>query len=59
MAINFSSSGVNNEEPGPWIKFGSGNFEVNKDGHLIAKGGGSVAGWDISDTCLGKGNKTS
>jgi hypothetical protein len=28
----------------PEIKFGNGNFEVNSDGHLTAKGGGSIAG---------------
>lgn len=36
----------------PQIRFGSGNFEVNKEGHLTAKGGGSIAGWQIIDTEL-------
>ena len=40
----------------PYIKFGSGNFSVNKQGNLIAKGGGSIAGWSISDTRLSHGN---
>ena len=39
----------------PQIKFGSGNFEVNSSGHLTAKGGGSIAGWNISNTKLSKG----
>lgn len=36
----------------PQIRFGSGNFEVSKEGHLTAKGGGSIAGWQITDTEL-------
>lgn len=36
----------------PSITFGSGNFTVNSSGHLTAKGGGSIAGWQISDTVL-------
>lgn len=36
----------------PQIKFGNGNFSVNSDGHLTAKGGGEIAGWKISDTKL-------
>jgi hypothetical protein len=36
----------------PYIKFGSGNFEVNEKGHLTAKGGGSIASWQITDTEL-------
>jgi len=38
----------------PEIKFGSGNFSVNKDGHLTAKGGGSIAGWNIENSKLSK-----
>lgn len=34
----------------PAIRWGNGNFSVNTDGHLIAKGGGSIAGWKIDDT---------
>ena len=36
----------------PEIKFGSGNFSVNKEGKLTAKGGGQIAGWTIGDTKL-------
>lgn len=44
----------------PEIKYGSGNFVVNKDGHLTAKGGGTIAGWNISDDGLyiGKTNSS-
>lgn len=34
----------------PYIKFGSGNFEVNASGFITAKGGGSIAGWGINNT---------
>lgn len=36
----------------PFIKFGSGNFVVNANGHITAKGGGSIAGWKITNTQL-------
>ena len=51
MLINLSA---------PYIKFGSGKFEVNESGHLTAKGGGSIAGWNIGDDALtsNKGNIT-
>lgn len=39
----------------PSIDFGSGNFSVTKEGKMTAKGGGSIAGWAISDTSLTKG----
>lgn len=41
----------------PQIGFGSGNFTVNKQGYLIAKGGGEIAGWSITDTKLHKDGK--
>ena len=34
----------------PEIKFGSGNFIVSPEGHITAKGDGSIAGWKINDT---------
>ena len=46
MQINFTDS---------HIHYGSGNFEVNSSGHITAKGGGSIAGWEIGDTSLSKG----
>ena len=39
----------------PEIKFKTGNFSVNKNGYLVAKGGGSIAGWDIGNNELSKG----
>lgn len=41
----------------PEIRFGTGNFIVNSNGHLTAKGGGSIAGWIISDEMLQSANK--
>lgn len=38
----------------PEIKFGSGNFSVSQFGNLTAKGGGSIAGWNITNTTLSK-----
>ena len=43
----------------PEIKFGSGNFSVDKNGYLTAKGGGTIAGWNIDDDSLFTGTKTS
>ena len=40
----------------PEIKFGSGNFAVNSDGHITAKGGGEIAGWKITDTQIHSNN---
>ena len=36
----------------PHIRFGSGHFEVDNSGNITAKGGGTIAGWKISDTRL-------
>lgn len=38
----------------PSISYGSGNFNVSKEGYLIAKGGGSIAGWEIGNKSLYK-----
>lgn len=43
----------------PEIRFGSGNFVVDASGHITAKGGGTIAGWKISDDALtSQDNKT-
>ncbi|WP_440971765.1 hypothetical protein [Megamonas funiformis] len=42
----------------PEIKFGTGYFSVNSNGYLTAKGGGSIAGWNIGDNTLSKGSVT-
>lgn len=33
----------------PMMKFGTGNFEVSPQGHITAKGGGTIAGWNIAN----------
>ena len=40
----------------PQIGFGNGNFTINSEGHLIARGGGEIAGWTLSDSTLYKSN---
>lgn len=40
----------------PEIKFGTGYFSVNSSGYLTAKGGGSIAGWNIGENTLSKGS---
>lgn len=54
---NYSSinkTGLEINLTAPTIKYGSGNFEVNEIGHITAKGGGTIAGWNITDTKLYK-----
>lgn len=41
---------------GPSIVFGSGRFKIDSKGHLTAKGGGHIAGWQIGNTALTKGD---
>ncbi len=36
----------------PLIEFGSKNFKVDSNGHMTAKGGGHIAGWEITDELL-------
>ena len=33
----------------PKIEWGNGNFSVDENGYLVAKGGGSIAGYTITD----------
>ena len=40
------------DELGPYIKYGSGNFMVDAQGHITARGGGTIAGWKITDDYL-------
>ncbi len=40
----------------PQIGFGSGNFTINEQGHLVAKGGEQIADWIIADNRLYKNN---
>ena len=48
LKIKFTSTGTGNEK-GPYIRYGSGNFSVDANGYLTAKGGGNIAGWEIDD----------
>lgn len=36
----------------PEIRYGNKNFSVDENGYLVAKGGGSIAGWNIDDDSL-------
>ena len=44
MEIQFSGD--------PHIRFASGNFSVNPEGWITARGGGSIASWEIQDDRL-------
>lgn len=50
MEIQFSGD--------PHIYFGTGNFKVEPNGFIYSKGGGEIAGWQISDKALSKGSVT-
>ena len=43
----------------PRIEWGNGNFVVDENGHLTAKGGGTLAGFNIDDDSIYTGNKNS
>lgn len=51
-------SGLEINLTAPSIKFGSGNFKVNPNGHITAKGGGTIAGWNINNSAIHNGPKT-
>ena len=55
---NYAGQGMLIDLTTPEIRFGSGNFVVNSSGHITAKGGGSIAGWKISDNILTGGSTT-
>lgn len=56
LKIKFTSTKKDDKDPndelGPYIKYGSGNFMVDAAGNLTAQGGGKIAGWAITDTYL-------
>lgn len=52
LKIKFSSTKNGYDEQGPYIKFGSGNFSVSAEGYITAKGGGTIAGWKITNNFL-------
>ena len=43
----------------PLIEWGNGNFKVDVNGHLTAKGGGTIAGFNIDDDSIYTGTKSS
>ena len=62
--LNYNDSNKNNQGmlidlTTPKIEWGNGNFSVNENGYLVAKGGGSIAGFKIGDTTLIGGSGTS
>jgi hypothetical protein len=54
----FNKKGLLIDLTTPEIRFGSGNFAVDSSGYITAKGGGTIAGWKISDDKLTSGNTT-
>ena len=59
MPVNYSASNENKagmliDLTTPQIKYGNGNFKVDENGHVTAKGGGQIAGWNINDTQIYK-----
>ena len=51
-AENQQGSGLCINLTRPSIDFGSGNFNVSPEGHITAKGGGTIAGWKINDDAI-------
>ena len=43
----------------PKIEWGNGNFSVDVNGHITAKGGGTIAGFNIDDDSIFTGTKSS
>ena len=43
----------------PKIEWGNGNFSVDENGHITAKGGGTIAGFNIDDDSIYTGSKNS
>lgn len=56
---NLTTNAIQNDGKGlmidlskPYIQYGNRNFSVDENGHLIAKGGGSIGGWQFDDYCI-------
>jgi hypothetical protein len=47
---NYAKEGMLIDLTTPEIRFGNGNFSVDKDGNLVAAGSGRIAGWKIDDS---------
>lgn len=52
---NRSGQGMLIDLTTPEIRFGNGNFTVDKDGNTSIAGGGGLAGWKITDTTIHSG----
>ena len=62
--LNYNSGNKNNQGmlidlTTPRIEWGNGNFVVDENGHLTAKGGGILAGFNIDDDSIYTGTKSS
>jgi len=51
-ASNYNGAGLLVDLTTPQIVFGNGNFKVDEHGWLTSKGGGTIAGWKISNDHL-------
>ena len=58
-AGNKANAGMLIDLTTPLIEWGNGNFKVDADGHITAKGGGTIAGFNIDDDSLYTGTKNS
>lgn len=54
-----SNNGMLIDLNAPRIVWGNGNFAVDENGHLTAKGGGTIAGFNIDDDSIYTGTKNS
>lgn len=62
--LNYNDSNINNsgmliDLTTPAIRWGNGNFAIDADGHMIVKGGGSFAGFNIDDDSIFTNSKDS
>ena len=58
-SANKSNGGMLIDLTTPKIEWGNGNFIVDVNGHLTAKGGGTIAGFNIDDDSIYTGSKDS
>lgn len=58
-AANKNDSGMLIDLTTPLIEWGNGNFKVDVNGHITAKGGGTIAGFNIDDDSIFTGTKSS
>ena len=54
-----SNNGMLIDLNAPRIVWGNGNFAIDENGHLTAKGGGTIAGFNIDDDSIYTGTKNS